>query len=60
MLKRNPYRQLTNHIHKESESHVIKPSTLQPREIYATVDRAKYFFGVTVVAIICYILELWV
>ena len=29
---------------RESDSHVIRPSTLQPREIYATVDRAKYFF----------------
>ena len=30
---------------RESDSHVIRPSTLQPREIYATVDRAKYFFS---------------
>ena len=44
MLKLTPYRQLTNHIHRESDSHVIRPPTLQPTEIYVTVDRAKYFF----------------
>ena len=61
MLKLTPYRQLTNHIHRESDSHVFRPPTLQPTEIYVTVDRAKYFFfGVAVVAIICYILELGV
>ena len=58
MLKLTPYRQLTNHIHRESDSHVTRPPTLQPTEIYVTVDRASIFFGVTVVAIICYILEL--